>query len=859
MNDRNRPALPAISYRAGTHPTFLRRMLAALSELGGPATRSTEDPALALLDAWACAADVLTFYSERIANEGYLRTAIERRSVVELARAIGYQPRPAVSAHAFLAVTVDEPAGVAVVPAGTKVSSVPVAGGLPQIFETEQDTPVKAAWNALRPRLTQPQPLDPAATTLYLDGRVIDVRAGGWLLFTGAWGAIAKKATAVTFDAASGRTEVSLDNPPAPAPAFGYVPRQSAVPATARLALTGPNVRAHVMEQDWADPDLTAFLRMQGWAERPVAEHVDTVVHAAPASPAALHAFATRAAAFGHNAPLHATLPDPDKHGTDWDKPPAPITDSRGNPRLAGEFFLDRADADVVPESWLLLEDQAQGVPVTAFRVAAVRETSLAGFALSGRVTAVTASTVEGVTVPDEELARFAVRTTAVHAASRSLALAPLPVTEQLGAGTAEQHQLTLDTLALGLREGQPVVVSGERADLAGVVTSEVARLAHTVHSNGLTTLFFEGEGLRHRYVRSGVTVNANVVEATHGETVHEVLGSGDAGLAGQRFRLRRPLAHLSAPTATGAVSTLRVRVDGLDWQDAPTSHTGDDGTTELVFGDGEFGPRLPTGTENVTATYRSGGGRDGLVPAASLILFQTRPPGVRAVTNPLPASGGAAPEALDSARGNAPIAVRTLDRVVSLDDVADFARAFAGVGKAAVTELVEHGNRVAHLSVAGEEGTVIDRDSPLARTLAAAIRLACDPATAVRVQGHQPLFFDLHARVAVDRRYPAEAVAASARAAVLEEFSFLRRDFGQPVAAAEVLAAIQRVPGVVAADLDRLHPVGSPVNGEPGRAAAVVTVLAAAPARVGPGGVRPAQLLLANPVGITVTGVGEL
>jgi predicted phage baseplate assembly protein len=304
-------------------------------------------------------------------------------------------------------------------------------------------------------------------------------------------------------------------------------------------------------------------------------------------------------------------------------------------------------------------------------------------------------------------------------------------------------------------------------------------------------------------------------------------------------------------------VSTLRVTVDGLDWEDPPMLHTDDDGTTELVFGDGVFGARLPTGTENVTATYRSGGGRDGLVPAASLTLLQTRPPGVRAVTNPLPADGAAAPETLDSARGNAPIAVRTLDRVVSLDDVADFARAFAGVGKAEAVALSDHGNRVAHLTIAGEDGTVIERDSPVAQALAGAIRLACDPATATRVDGHQPLFFDLHARIVVERKHSADAVAGAARAAVLEAFSFQRRDFGQPVSAAEVIAAIQRVPGVLAVDLDRLYPVGLPPTGA--KTGVLMTVLAAAHARPGPGGIRPAQLLLANPVGITVAGVGEL
>ena len=90
----NRPGLDAISYRVGTHGTFLETMKArlagsAFSSLSGLKTRHTTDPSIALLDAWATVGDVLTFYQERIANEGYLGTATERRSILELARLVG--------------------------------------------------------------------------------------------------------------------------------------------------------------------------------------------------------------------------------------------------------------------------------------------------------------------------------------------------------------------------------------------------------------------------------------------------------------------------------------------------------------------------------------------------------------------------------------------------------------------------------------------------------------------------------------------------------------------------------------------------------------------------------------------------
>src|SRR5437762_4892686 len=104
---QNRPGLSAIVYRTGAHGSFLETMKARLSssafpELAGLTTRETRDASIALLDAWATVADVLTFYQERIANGGYLRTAIERRSILDLARLVGYRLRPALSGSVYL-------------------------------------------------------------------------------------------------------------------------------------------------------------------------------------------------------------------------------------------------------------------------------------------------------------------------------------------------------------------------------------------------------------------------------------------------------------------------------------------------------------------------------------------------------------------------------------------------------------------------------------------------------------------------------------------------------------------------------------------------------------------------------------
>ena len=65
----------------------------------------------------------------------------------------------------------------------------------------------------------------------------------------------------------------------------------------------------------------------------------------------------------------------------------------------------------------------------------------------------------------------------------------------------------------------------------------------------------------------------------------------------------------MSAATASGAASTLEVRVNDLLWHEEPTlfgrgsqehiyvTRTDDDGKTTIEFGDGVTGARLPSGS----------------------------------------------------------------------------------------------------------------------------------------------------------------------------------------------------------------------------------------------------------------------
>ncbi len=219
----NPPGLDSLHYRVGTHGSFLETMLARLSSLrigsesplAGLRVRTGDDPSIALLDAWATVAEVLTFYQERIANEGYLRTATERSSILELARLVGYRLRPGLAASTYVAYLLDVVAGqetTATIPAGSRIQSVPGPGELPQSFETAEGLYARGSWNTLRPRLTQPTVLARNIHTLYAAGISTQLSPNDRVLLAipGEPTPDVRRVASVTADPAENRTAVTL-------------------------------------------------------------------------------------------------------------------------------------------------------------------------------------------------------------------------------------------------------------------------------------------------------------------------------------------------------------------------------------------------------------------------------------------------------------------------------------------------------------------------------------------------------------------------------------------------------------------------------------------------------------------------
>jgi predicted phage baseplate assembly protein len=952
----NRPGQDALQYRAGTWSTFVAEMLAKLPRqpvagAGMPLarlnTRATDDPAVALVDAWSVAADVLTFYQERIANEGYLRTAIERRSVLELARAIGYELSPGVAAATWLSFTLEDPpnqkvnAGpgstppprTAQIPIGTQVQSVPGPGQLPQTFETVQDLVARVEWNMLLPRSSQSPAFSLGEGQLLLTANGQTVQANQ-LYLLGTSSGLKANDVILAWDGAhslpvhvlSVEVRDKVDTPftivhvadgalasvPAlPPPAFPP-PQTTGAIELAPLALNQKNVKAKVFDKIWDEQSLAAFCAIQRWDPAEVVKIVAALL-AAQDSQSKVYAFRQRLACFGNNAPPYAqvhlqavpqasvvkarldhfspstvasfraeeqpmandiasaltTVPGAG-NSEDWDAHPRTIwQDSRGISWAANrdfDVFLERAVQQVAAGSWVMLE---RGSMRQAFPITATGEETLPEFSITGR------STGLKLNLPGQsESGNFLVRRTSVYVQSELLPFTPMPVNDPIGpAAPAGAQAIQLDRMVVGLAEGQPLMLTGtvlgDDDQPTGLTRSEMVILSAVVHQAGFTTLYF-AKSLANRYVRASVSLCANVARATHGQTVgnvatgFEILGSGDGSAANQVFKLQRPpLTWTSAKTSTGRESTLTIRVNDTVWDEVPSLYglgpaerkyalrIADDGTPSITFGDGVFGARLPTGTGNVVATYRTGIGLAGQVPQGALSILMSKPLGVKGVTNALPADGAADPELLDDARQNAPVTVLTLGRIVSLPDYEDFARAFAGIGKAQAVPLWDAQTQLVNLTVAAADGTPVAESSDLYASLTGAIAACADGVERVLVGTFQQRYFRVAAAVTIDPAADEDAVLTSVGDALQSEFSFARRGFGQRVTSAEVMAAVQGVTGVVACNLTTLLELDDQGADQ---GSGVQSIITAGTAHWDAGAVVPAELLLLHPTGLTLT-----
>jgi hypothetical protein len=792
-----------------------------LPGLPGLRSRTADDFTLALADAWAVLAEIIGFHSARHYEEARLDLATELRSLIELSRLIGYQPDPGLAASASLAFTIDDAGATpeVTIPIGTAVTSVPGSGEKAVTFETVETVTARPAWNILLPRLSATQVFTAAPATVLLAGTATNVKPGDGVVVPVGHGRAFGIVTSVQVrpddpvvpgvPGRPGWTRLTLAQLPAEQKAPAGDPATT-VALTPQQPLAGPLL-------DSLSPGGTTTLDSDQLHAAAVnggfaTADVFAALEVSRALPRSALVFRTQTGIFGGAAPALNSLPTTTQQQLTGAAPPAAGTfrasstvvwaDSTLNlyPGAAAGAGATNVFCDaVVPAARpgpIVLRDGDTWRLLTA---TSVDTQSLSVFTVSGR------SSV--LTVASGDLSAFTIRRTGVHLAGELLPLASAPVTSDLPADD------TFDTIELddwvdGLADGQRVAVTGMSATHPGLAVAHVTTLhkvQHLLSSTGSTTLVLH-DPLPDRVLRASVRINANVAAATHGESRSEVLGSADGQEPRPSFTLSgNPLTYL--PEAPGSVPALTVYVNGLQ-RDRVAALLDPGEAGYVVRQDNQhnstiqFGSPLPTGVINVRADYRVGLGAGARVKAGQLSMLASRPPGVRSVVNPLPASGGADPETVDDARRNAPVSVRALDRVVSLVDYADFARAYPGIAKAAAKAVTIGDRPGVEVSVAGAHGGEITSDSDVYRGLLGAFASAGDELVPVRLLACQRVAVRVGAALRLDPKRIADEVVQAATTAVTAALSFDARDLGQPVSASEIVEVLQSVPGVVSANI---------------------------------------------------------
>ncbi|GLK46501.1 MULTISPECIES: hypothetical protein [Novosphingobium] len=867
--------LAMIPWRLATHAGFNGAMLDRLHKapaLARLTTRDPADPAIALLDGWATALDILAFYNERIGNEGFLRPATERRSVLELARLIGYAPAPGVSASAWLAVTCDTIPGspeVVSLPVGSGIMSIPGPDEKPQIFETDAAIDARPDWQDLRAESVRYVAPKAGDDRLMLQPPT-QLRTGDMVLIVGS-----ERDTATTSPRWQARRVAGVtDVPPDTAdqiPARSEVVLEAPLGTAAAIPQLAPRVFALRQRASLFGHNAPA------WESLPLALRVGEFL---PIAAAALEAKAIKRAIVGGigdtavSAIGYGGILDDISEIIEFDttRKLAPGLYARRRSSWADAPFpatRDYVDLDQVYErfvagSWVVLR---AGTTMETYKVTEASEISVSDFGMSGKVTRLKLS--------GPAMTAFSPRSTTVHGVSELLGWAMTPVTE-----TVSGKSVTLSRHVAGLSVGQRVALTGSEA-ASGAAAARILTIAQigTVAAGGdapqlappardATRLTFTAE-IDPPLTPRSLRINANVVAASHGETREDAIGNGDATLAFQAVALPgKPLTWVSAPTPLGRASTLELRIGPARWREVAdfvgagprdrvfTTRTADDGTVTIQFGDGVTGARPPSGKGNLIARYRIGTGLVGMLRAGQLSQPLQRPAGLSGVINPLPASGAEDPETLATARANAPSTVRTMARIVSLADAADYARTFAGIGKADATLVRDRTLRAVVLTIADTRGGAPLPGDALFDNLEqsiASVRSGGDYAgqrhgLPIALAPYRSRRFVLHAGLVLAADAVAATVMAAAREALLAAFGFAARAFAHPASLAEVSAVLHAVDGVTAARFTRFH--------RQDQSASVAPVLpAATAARLG-NGWQGAELLTIDPAALQLTQV---
>jgi len=735
----NHPGLTSLDYRVGDYLSFRHALLLSRpgeTELTNWKPTAQGDLALQMMEWWAYLADILTFYNERIANQSYLGTADQPENITRLIRLLGYRPRPGIGATGWLAALINRPTPFTL-PQGFAIQSKPGPGKQPQIFELFTDTSISPPDTAALDSATH-APLSASTPSVLLAGPGTTAKIGDeLLLLENGWNGQNSHYATVKV------TAIQQEKDPQGK-------------TNTRITFDQNVLSAGIHVQDYRL--LKSLQSAYMWQ---LASQKLVFQKSSDSLSAELHLSAlTRQVKVGD---------------------PVLFIGARG---LAGAQL-----ASVVAYSeatWYANPDS----PDTPYTPPAA--TNVPAIPIPHSVLEVAAATklnawdIHGTTLRyawqdvgqliDEPTTQFATDSlpsfSAVVPASLPEGIGlPVLIEDATGQGVQAQASIVGGTMQLS---GLPDVVDSLTAPLAA---------------------FF------------------NLLFVTRGKTVpSEILGSGDATIAGQEFVLQKsPLTYLArgdSTSGTDYASTLQVRVNGLLWQEVPSFYaqpadahifvTREDETqkTHVQFGDGINGARLPSGINNITATYRYGSGAD--APDAGQLTVIAQPwPNLKSIRNPVKVGVGADPDAPSQIKRYAPQSVLTFGRAISRDDYETIAAQAPGVVRARSywSWSAQEQRSLVVIYVGDDQNAVLSARTALLR--------AEDPNRPVVVKLARAIALRLTFTLSIDPIYQSAAVIAAATTALLDSetglfgSSVLR--IGQVVYHSQICAVCLAIPGAIA------------------------------------------------------------
>ncbi len=706
----NRPGLSTIDYRIGDYSSireFLLKKIDTIPALSGWTYRSSDDPAIALLEGAAILGDILTYYQKLYANEGYLVPAKWRESIYDLVRLTGYMLSPPVGGHGYFNFLVK----------GEKPVSIP-------------------ANFPLRARLEGPE--KPEADFETLSDITAWPELGDFLLYRPVKHAMISNGTSKFM--IYGEVDLKEDDllflgKPSDQPGI-YEKMQIVHVKKVKPKFGGHEV---TITGSWQNNDagdtLEAFKLKRNFRY------------------------------FGYNVPEEVPMIQADGmvqmykiYDVDPDKTKRMQHDTHGSCEnwllenlLPGAHTVFQADGKIEgisPGAEVLLTGKINDLDDNLKRVDPEQLSQSEKFMISRH-------TVSGIE-------HFHNKKASVEGNCTKFLLNALGSDELIQVGVAALK----DRITVNIRTAQLWEIAGGKMVLkGGFVNDDDFNDATTLYYYGT---FASYQALHNRMIAlkrgslseqltgsidfsadesSGkelfypvhflpvpenfgledfpleapdVAACANLVYAAQGKSEKEkILGNGDSSQVFQTFQIPKKALtyHLQSDASPPEVPELQVYVNDIEWSLVSSLYNqkpkdeiyilrrDHKGVNWIQFGDGKTGARLPSGVNNVKIKYKTGTGAYGPLKEESKAQASAPLKSLKEIGLPGIISGGATEESGENARFTAPGKLQSLERLVSIQDYESEAMAIAGVLKVSARCVLYHGAPSIVMTVLMEQG----------------------------------------------------------------------------------------------------------------------------------------------------------